>query len=103
MTKHLYFLALLLLTPFVATAQDNQISGEWTLHANVSTANITNVVDAGSKVYSLISKRITSVGRYCDGMAGCPKKVLKVESMLTINEAESPLCIMAMPEKMSPA
>ena len=60
MTKHLYFLALLLLTPFVATAQDNQISGEWTLHANVSTANITNVVDAGSKVYSLISKRIIS-------------------------------------------
>ena len=28
---------------------------------------------------------------------------VKVESMLTINEAESPLCIMAMPEKMSPA
>ncbi|MBP5561784.1 MAG: hypothetical protein J6X70_08320 [Muribaculaceae bacterium] len=51
-------LALLLAAPLALAAQDDD--GLWTSHANVSSANITNCIDNGDQVYSLISNTVFS-------------------------------------------
>ena len=51
-------LALFLAAPLALVAQEND--GLWTSHANVSSANITNCIDNGDQVYSLISNTVFS-------------------------------------------
>lgn len=51
-------LALLLTAPLALVAQESE--GLWTSHANISSANITNCIDNGDRVYSLISNTVFS-------------------------------------------